>query len=205
MHRFLVAGALALLASIAAAREPAREPVIGGCDGCELAFEGMPEQPVTHSRIAPADEKGLPMLIEGVVRTAEGKPVPGIVIYAHHTNARGVYPGLGRHGNLRGWARTDSEGRYSFRTIRPEAYPRRTIPQHVHLQVIEPGRAVYYIDDVVFEDDPLLTPVQRAARENRGGNGIVNPRREGDGVWRVTRDIVLGANVPGYDRLPPRP
>ncbi len=211
MRRFLFVGVHALTASLVLAGEPGEaprertaEPVIGGCDGCELAFKSMPGQPETHSRIVPEGEEGQPLLIDGVVRTAEGKPVSGVIIYAHQTNSRGIYPGLGRHGNLRGWARSDSEGRYSFRTIRPGAYPRRAIPQHVHLQVIEPGRAVYYIDDIVFEDDPLLTPAQRAGLENRGGNGIVNPRREGDGVWRVTRDIVLGANVPGYERLSPR-
>ena len=33
-----------------------------------------------------------------------------------------------------------------------------------------------------------------------GGSGIVQPRRDGDGLWKAQRDIVLGLNVPDYAR-----
>lgn len=177
----------------------AREPVVGGCDGCEIAFEGMPAKLEVHARIAPPQEKGEPLLIEGVVRTASGEPAAGVILYAHHTDASGIYPRAAvRHGRLRGWVVTDGEGRYSLRTIRPAAYPGRSIPQHVHLQVIERGHATYYIDEIEFDDDPLLTAALRRSREGRGGSGIVTPRRDADGSWRVQRDVVLGRNVPGY-------
>jgi protocatechuate 3,4-dioxygenase beta subunit len=67
------------------------------------------------------------------------------------------------------------------------------------MHVIEPGRCTYYIEDVLFDDDPLLTPLERSRRENRGGIGLAVPLREGSG-WVVTRDIVLGAAVPGYPK-----
>jgi protocatechuate 3,4-dioxygenase beta subunit len=67
----------------------------------------------------------------------------------------------------------------------------------VHIHIIEPGRCTYYVDDVLFEDDPRLTAAQRR-RPGRGGNGIVSPARDGSGGWLVTRDIVLGERIPGY-------
>jgi protocatechuate 3,4-dioxygenase beta subunit len=192
----LVSGAFSGWWMLTRAAEP--EPVLGGpCDGCEWAFDSMPAQPSSSARIAPVSERGTPLAIEGIVRAADGKPAPGIVIYAYHTDDTGIYPrARNRHGRLRGWARTDAEGRYHFDTIRPRAYPGRKIPEHVHMHVIEPGKGSYYIDELRFEDDPLITDANRATDE-RGGNGLARPERAGTG-WRVRRDIVLGRNIPGY-------
>jgi protocatechuate 3,4-dioxygenase beta subunit len=218
------AAALATLATfcaVAAARHPAsaaataraapsREPVVGGpCEGCEAVFEGLPERLASEARIAPAGEPGEPMVLEGVVRRPDGTPAPGVVVYAYQTNARGEYPpderfagrAARRHGMLRGWARTDSVGRYRFDTIRPAGYPGTDIPQHVHMHVIEPGRCTYFIDDALFEDDPRLTPRRRRSHDaGRGGSGVGRPARDASGAWRMRRDITLGAGIPGYDR-----
>jgi protocatechuate 3,4-dioxygenase beta subunit len=178
-----------------------RAPVIGGpCEGCELVFEGMPKELSAQARIAPPDEPGEPLRIEGQVVTQEGAPAPGVIVYAYHTDKNGVYPQAAtRHGRLRGWARTDANGRYVFETIRPASYPDSQVPQHVHMHVIEPSRATYYIDSIVFADDPLLDAEAREQSETaRGGNGLVHPERDGEGVWRVRRDIHLGKGVPGY-------
>lgn len=171
------------------------EPVIGGpCEGCEVVFSGMPENLDAHSRIAPPDEPGEPLIIEGVVRDRDGSPAPGIVVYAYHTNSGGKYPpGSTRHGKLRGWALTDEQGRYRFDSIRPGSYPSRRAPQHVHMHVIEPGRATYYIDDIWFSDDPLFDSSRR--RRARGGDGLTDPVKDEQGVWHVRRDIVLRLNV----------
>jgi protocatechuate 3,4-dioxygenase beta subunit len=185
---------------VLAAADAPPVPVLGGpCEDCEIAQRGMPAEPGPVARIAPIGEPGEPMVLEGVVRSADGKPAAGIVVYGYHTNAKGRYPGRdARHGDLRGWARTGADGRYRFETIRPGAYPGRRDPQHIHLHVIEPGRGTYYIDDVLFADDPRLTPERRARLAGRGGSGVTTPERDADGTWRVRRDIVLGRNIPGY-------
>jgi protocatechuate 3,4-dioxygenase, beta subunit len=55
----------------------------------------------------------------------------------------------------------------------------------------------YYIDDIEFEDDPLLTPAERARRPKRGGAGITSLTKNADGSWSGQRNIVLGMNIPG--------
>jgi len=66
------------------------------------------------------------------------------------------------------------------------------------MHVIEVGHCTYYIDDILFEDDPRLTAeARRQSSRGRGGNGVVKPARDG-GSWVVVRDIVLGEKIPGY-------
>jgi len=196
------------------ARSLATAPVVGlPCEGCEAVFAGMPDELESAARIAPRGEAGETMVIVGRVLDSAGKPRANVVVYAYHTDARGIYPppaeSLGaaadRHGRLRGWAVTDRDGRYSFTTIRPASYPGRRIPAHVHMHVIEPGCATYYIDEIVFTDDPLLTPAERSQhQENRAGSGITTPHRDGPGrTWRVQRDIRLGLNIPGHPGCSP--
>jgi len=67
------------------------------------------------------------------------------------------------------------------------------------MHVIEPGRGTYFIDDIVFRDDPRLTPEKLGElTRNRGGSGVATPRRGPDGTWLVERDIFLGKGIPGY-------
>ena len=60
----------------------------------------------------------------------------------------------------------------------------------------------YYIDEFIFDDDPFLKPEERNRLEQRGGNGIVTLRRQGDLLVGI-RDIVLGRNIPDYGYTAP--
>jgi hypothetical protein len=183
-----------------------REPVVGGpCEGCQAVFEGQPATLQSEARLAPPGEAGALLRVEGRTLDASGQPRPGVVVYAYQTDARGIYrslepapgPAARRHGALRGWAVSDALGRYAFATVRPGSYPDSDIPAHIHLHVLEPGCATYYIDDVVFTDDPLLTEQRRQYERGRGGSGVVTPQTR-DGRRVVVRDIRLGAGIVGY-------
>jgi protocatechuate 3,4-dioxygenase beta subunit len=169
-------------------------------------LQDLPAEPASFARIAPAEEAGDPLRIEGTVTWPDGTPAPGTIVYAYQTDARGLYPrGETRHGALRAWAAADGDGRYRFDTIRPGGYPGTSVPQHVHMHVIEPGRCTYFIDDIVFSDDPRLTPRQlRAVEHGRGGSGVVAPRQDSDGTWVAKRDIRLGEGIRDYPPSPAR-
>jgi len=173
-------------------------PDLYNCDGCEAVAERDPAGIPSRVILAGPDEPGERMLLEGrVLATDRVTPAEGVVIYAHQTNAEGLYANGGpetvwsrRHGRLRGWVRTGADGRYAFETIKPAPYPSMTMPAHIHLFIGEPGRRPYYIDDVVFEGEFGVTPDYRARSELRGGEGVVRLTRE-NGVWQARRDIRL--------------
>lgn len=170
------------------------------CDGCEAVFAGMPTTFSASGKLAPPSEPGEPLRISGTVKNNAGVPQPNVIVYAYQTDRAGRYPpDATRHGGLRGWVRTDANGRYGFTTIRPGAYPEEDIPQHIHMHIIEPGRCTYSVGDILFTDDPLLTLVRRLKESNaRGGSGIAQAEGSKLSGWRATRDITLGLNVPGY-------
>lgn len=131
MRTLILASVICALLAGGASAAP-REPVTGlPCEGCEAVFEGLPAQLYSRAHIGPPSAPGQPMVLRGTVFGQDGKPRQGVVVYAYQTNARGLYPTAARaagaasrrHGLLRGWARTDAQGRYAFDTIRPAGYP----------------------------------------------------------------------------------
>ncbi len=88
----------------------------------------------------------------------------------------------------------------NFFTLKPQAYPGRKDPAHIHVTIKEPGKNEYWIDEYVFDDDPLLTHEKRNKLENRGGSGIllISSYYKGRKSLKSERNIYLGRNIPGY-------
>jgi protocatechuate 3,4-dioxygenase beta subunit len=87
--------------------------------------------------------------------------------------------------------RTDPEGRYSFRTIRPASYPGTRVPQHIHYEVAAEGHEPR-IFEIVFEDDPFVTAQIRDAAAQPGSFYALRRVERGEsGPGRVTQDVVL--------------
>ncbi|MGE0770698.1 MAG: intradiol ring-cleavage dioxygenase [Cyclobacteriaceae bacterium] len=187
-------------------RQTGKDRQVGGpCEDCDLIFAGMPENLDWQTQLASPAEPGEKLVVRGTVYHPDGKtPAVGVILYVYHTDHTGRYsPAPGqtharRHGQLRGWMKTDSKGRYEFTTIRPAAYPNRKDPQHIHPLIKEEGKSVYWIDEFLFADDPLVTQGVRSNQQRRGGNGIVELTKLDDGSWLGRRDIILGKNIPNY-------
>ena len=177
----------------------------GPCEGCEAVHE-YGDKILTASDTLPKYKETEPKLkLTGTVYKADGKtPAEDVIVYIYQTNRKGIYERKGdeagwarRHGFIRGWVKTESNGRYTFYTFRPGAYPRRNVPEHIHVTVKEPGKNEYYLDDFVFDDDPLLSKSQRNGLRNRGGSGISIPLMQ-NGIRTIERDLILGLNIPNY-------
>jgi protocatechuate 3,4-dioxygenase, beta subunit len=183
------------------------ERSVGGlCQGCEAVFEYGARKLHWVDTLPDYNDAGPRLEVEGTIYHADGKtPAPGIILYVYHTDQEGIYPTRGdengwakNHGYIRGWVRTNAEGKYRFYTLKPGAYPGGGNPSHIHPVIKEPGVQPYWIDEFLFEGDPYITDADRKRLPQRGGNGIVKIQKRKDGMLTVQRDIILGMNVPGY-------
>jgi len=116
--------------------------------------------------------------ISGRVLNRTGEIVRGAMVEIWQCDARGIYNHPGAAGHQRhdtafqGYGRTeiDAEGRYTFRTIRPVAYPGRT--PHVHFKVHAPGvgrltTQLYVAGEPQNTTDGVLNGIRdRKARES---------------------------------------
>ena len=158
------------------------EPTVFG----PFHVDGAPERPDGASIVDDEHADGEPLTVGGQVRDQEGRPVPGARLDVWQTAPNGLYdvqdpaqPEM----NLRGIFTAGDDGTYSFRTVRPVAYPipedgpvgemlRATgrhnwRPAHIHFLVSAPGhkpvithvfdRKSAYLDaDAVFGVRPSL-------------------------------------------------
>jgi hydroxyquinol 1,2-dioxygenase len=121
-------------------------------------WPGAPELP-NGANLA-VGVKGEPTFYSGRVLSSDGKPIAGALLDVWSGDGEGTYDmqmeaDVGM--KARGRIRTDAEGRYSFRSIKPEYYPVPTDgpvgvmlnrmgrhamrPGHIHMMVSAPGHA----------------------------------------------------------------
>ena len=161
----------------------------------DRAQEQRPASLAATARIAPASEPGTPLVIHGRLLDPDGRaPVPAAIVFAYQTDRGGLYnaPGSPPHAwRLRGWAKTDADGRFVFETIRPGRYPGARIPAHVHVTVFAPGGERYHAGELQFADDEFVPPAERAESERGGEFGRVRPVRTDGDVQHVDLRIKI--------------
>ncbi|MEJ8756409.1 intradiol ring-cleavage dioxygenase [Pontibacter sp. H259] len=184
-------------------------PRVGGnCETCELIYVGMPKTINAIDTTSGWQLPGPKLIVTGTVYKPDKKtPAPDVILYYWQTDDKGIYaikagldPKAERHGYIRGWVKTDQQGKYTIYTNRPASYPNSNAPAHIHMLVKEPGiKNEYYIDDIMFADDPLLPKGTRDPSDTKGGNGVVKVTTK-NGVQNATRDIILGLNIENYPK-----
>jgi protocatechuate 3,4-dioxygenase beta subunit len=189
-------------ASLFAIALPALEfgtPGLAGCNQApSLADTGLEQMANVSwkSTIVADGEPGEPLIVSGTIYAPDGRTaLEGINLFVYQTDATGVYSTTGQDGNNRdtrihGLMRSNKEGRYEFRTIKPGSYPNSRNAAHIHAYISSPDYPEYWIDEYLFEGDPFITS---ADREKFGGKGtfssILTLQRGSDGVLRGVRDI----------------
>jgi protocatechuate 3,4-dioxygenase beta subunit len=169
------------------------------CNWCGTSE--APENVSWRTIIPLKGETGVKLIISGTVYLPDGKtPAKDIIIYVHHTNNKGVYPKTGNekgngkyHGYLRGWMKTDSNGKYEFETIRPAPYHSHGgEPAHIHYNVQGSNYPEYWLTATWFSDDPRVTDDYKKSVERSGGfSNILTLTNDENNVLRGRRDIIL--------------
>jgi protocatechuate 3,4-dioxygenase, beta subunit len=147
---------------------------------------GTSAQDIAH--LAPGSPRAIGQYIEvtGRVMDEDGAPLPGAMIEIWQANSAGKYiHEMDRHEapvdpNFSGLGRfvTDAEGRYTFRSIKPGAYPVTESdwwwrPPHIHFSIFGPSWMDRFITQIFFPGEPLneidllLNAVQDPAARDR--------------------------------------
>ncbi|ETN96671.1 dioxygenase family protein [Zhouia amylolytica] len=159
-----------------------------------------PEDVSWRTVIPPKGEPGKKLIISGTVYLSDGKtPAKDVIVYVYHTNVNGVYPKRGNekgndkyHGYLRGWMKTDANGKYEFETIRPAPYnTHEGEPAHIHYTIEGPGYPEYWLTGLWFTDDPRVGAYEKKIERSGGFSNIVTLTKDENNVLRGRRNIRL--------------
>lgn len=112
--------------------------------------------------VAGEEEPGEPLVVHGRVLGPDGEPLPDASVFVYQTGEDGIYgPEGNRNPRLRGYLRTDDEGRFEIRTIKPGSYPGSSIAAHIHIHVAPPDGEPEQVGEIVFAGDPHLSERMR--------------------------------------------
>jgi len=145
--------------------------------------------------ITTKEEPGERLVVSGAVFGSDGKtPLTGASVYVFHTDAKGLYTpdtNDNRNPRLRGYMRTDAQGRYEYSTIKPASYPNTRVMAHIHYVVNAPGYKER-IFEIVFEGDPFIDDRIRADAAKEDSAFSIRPlKRDQQGVWHCTQEVKM--------------
>jgi protocatechuate 3,4-dioxygenase beta subunit len=171
--------------------------VSAGCNQGPSLAGTVPEQMVNvpwKTKIVADGEPGEPLIVSGTIYAPDGRtPLEGINLFVYQTDVTGVYStgtGDNRGTRIHGLVRSNKEGRYEFRTIKPGSYPNSRIAAHIHAYVSGPDYPEYAIDEYLFDGDPFITSAERQKFAGKGTlSSLLTLQRGTDGVLRAVRDI----------------
>jgi protocatechuate 3,4-dioxygenase, beta subunit len=205
-RRDIIMGAVAaVLTPPALAAEKAR-PVItpGQTEGpfYPVSFPADMDNDLVRVQGRAAQALGQVTHIVGRVLDKRSEPVRGATLEIWQCDANGIYnhpgqPGLQRRdAAFQGYGRTEAaaDGRYSFRTIRPVAYPGRT--PHIHFKVHAPGAGrlttqMYVAGERRNATDGLLNAIRNVAQRESVLVRLEPADAQESGALRGSFDIVL--------------
>ena len=139
--------------------------------------------------------------ITGTIYQSDGvTPAKDVILFIEHADDNGDYQikteNDKRYMYHRGWVKTNAQGQYTFYTfvpgaaISPITFPRRKGLKKILPTIKEDGKPEYYLDALLFDNDPLLTKACRKRLKRKGIDNILKPEKQRD-MLVVTRNIVL--------------
>jgi protocatechuate 3,4-dioxygenase beta subunit len=181
--------------------------------------EGAPH--LEHGANISLDGKGEPMVVRGRVTDIEGRPIAGALLDVWQANEDGFYDvqqkGVQPHMNLRGVFATNADGRYWFRSAKPNYYPvpddgpvgkvlkalkrHPYRPAHVHFIVSAKGFApitthIFTPDSPYLDSDAVFGVKESLIGDFVRNENASDASRYGfnQPFWEVERDFVLSGS-----------
>jgi protocatechuate 3,4-dioxygenase beta subunit len=165
MKRILVvAVSMSLLAVAGPLVVPAAAATCGGASTAVAQTAGpyYTANPPMRRNITQAGTVGTPLVVTGRVLDSRCRPLAGARVDFWQADGNGVYDNSGYR--LRGYQRTDAQGRYRLSTVIPGQYPGRT--EHIHVKITPRGGStfttqLYFPGSSHNDEDGIYDPAMR--------------------------------------------
>ncbi|MBO6515743.1 MAG: T9SS type A sorting domain-containing protein [Bacteroidia bacterium] len=151
---------------------------------------------ISDGQLAKESEEGTRMIISGRVMNLDcTEAIPNAIVDIWHADHNGDYDNVGY--NLRGKVKTNSQGFYSFETIKPGKYLNGAEyrPSHIHFKITPPGKDTL-VTQLYFKGDTSIANDAAASITSGTFNAthrIIELTTNNDGKLEGTWDIVLDA------------
>lgn len=168
-----------------------------------VSFPADMDSDLVQVRGRQAQALGTVLHLQGRVLDTSGRPVAGARVEIWQCDAQGLYdhprqPGRERRDQaFQGYGRmvVDAEGRYSFRTLKPVAYPGRT--PHIHFKVATVSGQLtsqfYIAGDPRNDGDFVFRAAARSAEQRERIEMRLQPAPGLEpGALATSMDIVVG-------------
>jgi len=159
------------------------------------AQESRPVSMKSIGRIASESEPGIPLIIYGRVFRPDNKPADGVVVHGYHRDHEGFDFGPNDNSlttwRLQGWVKTDAEGRFELRTIRPAPDYLGREGAHIHFTLESSDFGRQWARSVFFSDESLVTTKQRRRSKDAGEYAWVLDVRTADSGQQIDLKIRL--------------
>jgi protocatechuate 3,4-dioxygenase beta subunit len=130
-------------------------------------------------KIVTNDEPGKKIKVKATLTDKNRTPIQDALVYVYQTSDKGWYSdtaahiltnsGDYRHARLFGYTKTNAKGEIEIETIQPRGYPDSDLPAHIHIAIWQTNNPVHDLpDELLFDDDPRLTPARRQAALQQG-------------------------------------
>ena len=138
--------------------------------------------------------EGAPLAIEWLVSQADGSacmPMEGAIVDVWHCDSLGVYSDVqGNTGNfLRGFQRTDANGKATIQTIYPGWYQGRAV--HIHFKIRtdpDEGAGFEFTSQLFFDDDLSRSVFSNGVYAQKGAQDVPNAQ---DGIYNQSGGATL--------------
>lgn len=151
----------ALLGTAAPLAAPAAAATCGASSTAVAQTEGpyYTANPPKRRDITQPGTVGTPLVVTGRVLDSRCRPLAGARVDFWQADGNGVYDNSGYR--LRGYQRTDAQGRYRLTTVIPGQYPGRT--EHIHVKITPRGGAtfttqLYFPGSTHNDEDGIFDP-----------------------------------------------
>ena len=122
-------------------------------------------------------------------------PAADVVVHAYHRDRNGFDFGADDKAlttwRLQGWVKTDAQGRFEFKTIRPAPDHIGRDGPHIHFTVETQKYGRQWAHAIHFADDPRLSDADRRRSAQMGQFGWVREVSAKDGVQHIDVTIRL--------------